>query len=127
MLGIGPLVTGAGFAWLARLPEGSIDYWRDIFPAMTLIGVGMAAAVAPLTTAVMTAVDDHHAGAASGVNNATARIGAMLATALIGLALTDGGAGVSTPAFHIAALIAAGGAVLAGVSGWLLVGEQTTR
>ena len=127
MLSIGPLVTGAGFAWLARLPEGAIDYWRDIFPAMMLIGIGMAIAVAPLTTTVMTAVDEKHAGAASGVNNATARIGAMLATALIGLALTDGGAGVSTPAFHIAALAAASGAVLAGLSGWLLVGEKTAR
>lgn len=127
MLAIGPVVTGAGFAWMGRMPDGAIDYWIDVFPAMTLIGVGMTIAVAPLTTTVMTAVDDKHAGAASGVNNATARIGMMLATALIGLALTDGGAGVSTPAFHIAALIAAGGAILAGVSGWLLVGEKAAR
>jgi predicted MFS family arabinose efflux permease len=127
MLAIGPVVTGAGFAWMGRMPDGAIDYWIDVFPAMLLIGVGMTIAVAPLTTTVMTAVDEQHAGAASGVNNATARIGMMLATALIGLALTDGGAGVSTPAFHIAALIAAGGAILAGVSGWLLVSEKTAR
>jgi hypothetical protein len=69
----------------------------------------------------MAAVDQHHAGAASGVNNATARIGGMIAVALIGLTLTDKGRGVSLAAFHGAALAAAAMAVGAGLCGWLLV------
>ncbi len=91
LLTAGPIVTGTGFALFAGMPVGPIDYARDVLPSMLLIGIGMTAAVAPLTTTVMAAVDHRHAGAASGVNNATARIGGMIAVALVGLVLTDGG------------------------------------
>jgi sugar phosphate permease len=69
----------------------------------------------------MAAVDQRHAGAASGVNNATARIGGMIAVALIGLVLSDNGRGVSLAAFHAAAIAAAVMAVGAGLCGWVLV------
>jgi len=121
LLALGPMVTGAGFALFALMPDGPIDYMRNILPGMLLIGIGMTAAVAPLTTTVMAAVDQRHAGAASGVNNATARIGGMIAVALIGLVLTDNGRGVSLVAFHAAAIAAAVMAVGAGCCGWLLV------
>ena len=121
LLTLGPMVTGAGFALFALIPDSDIDYVRNVLPGMLLVGIGMTAAVAPLTTTVMTAVDQHHAGAASGVNNATARIGGMIAVALIGLVLTDNGRGVSLAAFHGAAIAAAVMAVGAGVCGWALV------
>jgi len=124
LLALGPMVTGAGFALFALMPDSHIDYVRNILPGMVLIGMGMTAAVAPLTTTVMGAVDQHHAGAASGVNNATARIGGMIAVALIGLTLTDKGRGVSLAAFHGAAIVAAAMAVGAGLCGWLLVRER---
>lgn len=121
LLALGPIVTGAGFALFALMPDGGIDYVRTVLPGMVLVGIGMTAAVTPLTTTVMSAVDEHHAGAASGVNNATARIGGMIAVALIGLTLTDKGRGVSLAAFHGAAIAAAVMAVGAGLCGWLLV------
>lgn len=124
LLTFGPMVTGSGFALFALMPDSDIDYVRNVLPGMLLIGIGMTAAVAPLTTTVMTAVDQHHAGAASGVNNATARIGGMIAVALIGLVLTDNGRGVSLGAFHAAAIAAAVMAVGAGLCGWLLVGAK---
>ncbi|HEX7693576.1 MAG TPA: MFS transporter [Sphingomonas sp.] len=121
MLAVGPVVVGLGFAALGVVPATGIRFVPHVLPAMLLIGIGMTAAVTPLTTAVMAAVDHRHTGAASGVNNATARIGGMVAVALIGLVLTGGGRSVSIHAFHVAVLAAGAAAVLAGVAGWFSV------
>lgn len=83
MLTAGALLTGIGFGWLGRAGvEGA--YWVDVFPGMTVAGLGMAIAVAPLTNAVMGAVEDRHAGTASGINNAAARVAGLLAVAVLG-------------------------------------------
>jgi predicted MFS family arabinose efflux permease len=118
MLTAGPVVAGLGFALMWTIPGRQIDFITHVLPAMALVGIGMTMAVAPLTTAVIAAVDRHHAGAASGVNSATARIGGMVAVSLLGLVLTGGGSGVSIEAFHAAALAAGGIAVIAGIAGW---------
>ncbi|MGN6376171.1 MAG: MFS transporter [Sphingomonas sp.] len=126
MLTVGPVVVGLGFAAMAIVPGGHIDFVPHVLPSMLLIGIGMTAAVTPLTNAVMAAVDHRHTGAASGVNNATARIGGMVAVALIGLVLTGGGRGVSIAAFHIAMLLAGAAALVAGVAGWLSAAPKRT-
>lgn len=124
MLTIGPIIVGLGFATMRVIPGEAIAFVPHILPSMLLIGLGMTIAVAPLTNAVMAAVDHRHTGAASGVNNATARIGGMVAVTLIGLVLTGGGKGVSIGAFHIAVLGAAGIAVVAGIAGWFSSPEK---
>ncbi|TXI84043.1 MAG: MFS transporter [Cupriavidus sp.] len=119
LLATGSVVTGLGFALMRTIPSGEIDFVIHVLPAMSLVGIGMTMAVAPLTTAAIAAADQHHAGAASGVNSATARIGGMVAVSLIGLVLVEGGSGVSIEAFHTAVLAAAAASIIAGVAGWL--------
>jgi EmrB/QacA subfamily drug resistance transporter len=88
LLSGGSLVSAAGLALFA-LPVRAAGYWGAVFPAMTVWGFGMTLCVAPLTTAVMRSAGDRYAGAASGINNATARIAGMLAVALLGVAALD--------------------------------------
>jgi EmrB/QacA subfamily drug resistance transporter len=128
-VGARPLMTGGsvlcalGVAALTRV-GGDARYAVDVLPGVLAFGLGLSLLVAPLTATVLAAVPDRHAGLASGVNNAVARIAGLLAVAVLPLIAGLGGndyrsAAVMAPAYRTAmwccVVLLLIGAVLAGI------------
>jgi EmrB/QacA subfamily drug resistance transporter len=83
---VGSLVVTLGFV-LFVIPSVGVSYWKSFFPALTILGLGMAMIVAPLTTDVMNAVEQDRVGTASGINNAVARVAGVLGIAVLGIVM----------------------------------------
>ncbi|MEZ4424171.1 MAG: MFS transporter [Gemmatimonadota bacterium] len=116
-LTVGPLLVAAGFMLFAVLAGPGMTYWSGILPGLLVMASGMAISVAPLTTAVMNAVEQDYVGIAAGVNNAISRTAGLIATALLGLVLVGAGeadvdlvAGFASAAW-VGAALAAGSAL----------------
>lgn len=119
----GSFGVAAGMALLARVEPGS-SYWTSVFPAAIVLGCGLASTVAPLTATVLGAVDDDHAGIASAVNNAVARIAGLLAVAVLPAAAGLATAGETLDlvnGFSRAMLICAGLAFVGGILAYLTI------
>jgi EmrB/QacA subfamily drug resistance transporter len=121
----GPIVMALGTLLLTRVGE-DVNFWTDVLPGMTVFGLGLALMVATLTATVLAAAPDEHAGIASGVNNAVARAGSLLAVAALPLAVGLGGDDYADPAvfddaYGSAIIICAVLLVLGGVLSWVTI------
>jgi EmrB/QacA subfamily drug resistance transporter len=115
-MSLGPLIAGAAVLVYARFPERP-SYWIDLLPALLVFAVGLSLTVAPLTTTVLADADAGDAGVASGVNNAVARIGGLLAVAVLGIAASGGGRHLTAHGFHLTMAVVAALLVVGGVIG----------
>ena len=122
---VGPIVMGVGCLMLLGVGE-DVNYWRDVLPGLTVFGLGLALMVAPLTATVLAAAPNDHAGIASGINNAVARAGSLLAVAALPVAVGLSGddytdAAVFDVAFREATIICAVLLILGGLVSWLTI------
>lgn len=122
-LTVGPLMLAAGTLLLLGVGP-DVDYVRDVLPGLTVFGLGLALLVAPLTATVLAAARDEHAGIASGVNNAVARAGSLLAVAALPIAVGLTGDEYADPvaldaAYGSAMVICAVLLVLGGLVSWV--------
>ena len=81
-MSVGPIVVGLGLALMTRVTE-SANYVTDVLPAVLVVAAGLAVTVAPLTSTALNSVSASHAGLASAVNNDVARIGSLIAVAVL--------------------------------------------
>lgn len=103
-MAIGPALMALGLLWYLRLPADSTGWGArfsdpatlvppvsvlvDFLPAILIYAAGLAILVAPLTTALMTSVPVGNSGLASAINNAISRIGPILASAVVFIAVS---------------------------------------
>jgi EmrB/QacA subfamily drug resistance transporter len=80
-MSVGPVAVGAGLGLLALAPHGS--YLVDVLPGVLVLALGLATTVAPLTATALNSVSERHAGVASAVNNDVARVGSLIAVAVL--------------------------------------------
>ncbi len=121
----GPVLMAAGTIWLMVVGP-DVTWWRDVLPGLTVFSLGLALMVAPLTATVMAAAPDDSAGIASGINNAIARAGSLLAVAALPVAVGLGGDDYADPAvfdsaYDAAMLVCAGLLLVGGVVSWFAI------
>ena len=121
----GPLVIAAGALLLLRIGP-DVNYVSDVLPGAVVFGLGLSLMIAPLTATVLAAAPEEHAGIASGVNNAVARAGALLAVAALPVVVGLHGEEYADPAafddaFRMAMTVCAVLLAVGGVMSWLTI------
>ncbi len=118
-MSVGPVVVGAGLILLTRVTTDH-RYVTGVLPAVLVFGLGLAITVAPLTATALGSLADEHAGVASAVNNDVARIGGLIAVAVLPALSGISGQAYLHPAqlahgFRTAVVIAGSASALAGL------------
>jgi len=113
-LTVGPIIVALGLLLATRIASDQ-SYWTHAFPGILVMAIGMALAVAPLTSTVLASVEKHRTGLASGFNSAVARVGGLIAVALMGAVLANEGEAMLAP-FAISLVIMG---IVAALSGFI--------
>jgi EmrB/QacA subfamily drug resistance transporter len=117
-MGVGPLVAALALVALVRLKPG-FSYWFELLPPLLLFSVGLSMIVAPLTATVLADADESDAGIASGVNNAVARVAALLGIAVVGASVAGPSNTLDLSGYRLAMAITAALVGVGGVIGLL--------
>ncbi|GAA2885494.1 MFS transporter [Microbacterium esteraromaticum] len=112
---VGPLLMAVGALLLLTVGR-DFDYWWQVLPSMIVLGLGLALTVAPLTSAILGAIDERRSGIASAVNNAVSRVAGLLVVALLS---TIVGGSLDLDGFHSAATVTAALFAAGGVVSWI--------
>ncbi len=110
-MALGPIIAGAGFLLMLRATE-HVQYWTQLFPGIMVFGLGLSMTVAPLTSAVLGDISSKHAGIASAINNAIARLAGLVAIAFIGVLV---GTSIDLQGFRKAIIMTAGLLIVGGI------------
>jgi MFS family permease len=124
-LSIGPIVVALGMV-LSNFVTPQSHYWTSVFPMILVMALGMTIVVAPLTSSVLGSVEEQHVAMASGFNSAVARMGGLIATALLGSVLSSSGRQLFF-GFYAAMLVSAAVAALASVVALTMLGTVKMR
>jgi EmrB/QacA subfamily drug resistance transporter len=127
-LTVGPLIVAAGMLMMALIDPGD-SYVTSVLPAVTVFGIGLTLVVAPVTATVLAAADARQAGIASGINNAIARVGSLLAVAILPLIAGLTGDNFYDPSkmtdgFHMGMVACAGLAAAGGLLAWFTISDD---
>ena len=127
-LTLGPIIVAAGMLLMSQINPGD-SYVGSVLPAVLVFGAGLTLVVAPVTATVLAAADDRYSGIASGVNNAVARVGGLIAVAVLPLIAGITGerfyhSATMTHGFHVAMIVSAAVAIAGGVIAWLTINND---
>jgi EmrB/QacA subfamily drug resistance transporter len=128
---VGPTICAGALVLFANVAADA-TYLPDVLPAAVILGLGLALTVAPLTATALGALDERHAGIASGVNNAVARTAGLLAVAVLPLAAGLGAGSLTNPddlapAYRTAMFISAGLLLAGAATAWLAIPASLRR
>ena len=130
-LTVGPIIIAVGLLLLTGVEPGD-SYLSAVFPGVVVFGAGLVLVASPITATALAGADESHAGIASGVNNAIARVAQLLAVAVVPVLVGITGDGFYVPAtmthgFHLAMIIAAALSVLGGLLAWFTIRSDALR
>ncbi|WP_061960544.1 MFS transporter [Demequina flava] len=120
---VGPLLMGAGSLMLLAV-GGTVNYWTQVLPGITVFGLGLTLMVSPLTSAILSAAPRERAGIASATNNAISRVAGLIAVAMVGAVV---GGTLDLDGFHQAMIVIAALMVAGGVVSWLGIRNPSTE